>query len=102
VSNVRSLPLREAEQAIAAGAKATLPANPAAVAKALPTGKSGDSRAYVTATQLPVGKQQVRVSFHQSMRTYVYEYVVDGGKVTPIRSEYRDLAKSTAVQYSDQ
>jgi hypothetical protein len=102
VSNVRSLPLREAEQAIAAGAKAMLPADPAPVAKALPTGKSGDSRAYVTATQLPDGKQQVRLSFHQSSRTFVYEYVVQGGKVTPTRSEYRDLAKATAVQYSGQ
>src|SRR4051812_20916549 len=47
-TNVRSVPLAEAEQAIAAGAQASIPGDPAAVQQQLSTGKSGDSRVLVT------------------------------------------------------
>jgi hypothetical protein len=99
-ANVRSVPLKEAEQAIAAGAAASIPGDPAAVQKQLSTGKYGDSRVLITVTPLDGGKQQVRVEFHESSRTFVYEYAVDGAKVTPIGSEYRDLSKSKAVRYA--
>jgi hypothetical protein len=99
-ANVRSVPLKEAEQAIAAGAQASIPGDPAAVQQQLSTGKSGDSRALITVKPLDGGKQQVRVAFHESGRTFVYEYAVDGAKVTPIGSEYRDLGKSKTVRYA--
>jgi hypothetical protein len=99
-ANVRSVPLKEAEQAIATGAQASIPGDSAAVQKQLSTGKSGDSRVLITVTPLDSGKQRVRVAFHESSRTFIYEYAVDGTKVTPIGSEYRDLSKSKAVRYS--
>lgn len=99
-ANVRSVPLKEAEQAIAAGAQVSIPGDSAAIQKQLSTVKSGDSRVLITVTPLDGGKQQVRVAFHESSRTFVYEYVVDGAKVTPTGSEYRDLSKLKAVRYS--
>jgi hypothetical protein len=95
-ANVRSVPLKEAERAIAAG----ISGDPAAVQRQLSTGKSGDSRVLITVKPLDAGKQRVRVAFHESSRTYVYEYAVDGAKVTPLSSEYHDLGKSKVVRYS--
>jgi hypothetical protein len=54
----------------------------------------------IRVTPLDAGKQQVRLAFHESSRTFVYEYAVDGAKVTPLSSEYRDLGKSKVVRYS--
>src|SRR3954451_16440621 len=41
-TNARSVPLKEAERAIAAGARAAIPGDPAVVQRQLSTGKSGD------------------------------------------------------------
>jgi hypothetical protein len=98
--HVRSVPLKEAEQAIAAGARALIPGDPAAVQQQLSAGKSGDSRVLVAVTPLDEGKQQVRLTFRESSRSYVYEYAVDGAKIRPVASEYRDLGKSQAVRCS--
>ena len=99
-SNVRSLHLKEAEQAIAAGAQASIPGDPAAVQEKLSAGKSGDYHVLLTAKPLEAGKQQVRLAFHESKRTYVYEYAVTGTRIVPLSSEYRDLARSEVVRYS--
>ena len=99
-ANARSLPLQEAEEEIAAGSQASIPGDPAAIQQQLSTGKSGDSRVLITVTPLDGGKQHVRIAFHESSRTFVYEYAVDGAEVIPIGSEYRDLGESKAVLYS--
>jgi hypothetical protein len=106
VANVRSLPLRRARDACAAGSVARLPTDPATLAsieRAIPTGKSGgDSRAALTFKPLDGTRQQVRLEFHQSLRTHVYEYTVDGPDLTPTASGYRDLNTSREVRYAPQ
>jgi hypothetical protein len=99
-TNVRSLELKAAEAAIVAGSQATLPSDAASIEHQLSAGQTGDSHVLVKLTPLPAGKQQIRLEFHDSMRTYVYEYVVDGTHIAPIESEYRDLAKSEEVRYT--
>ncbi len=42
------------------------------------------------------------MSLHESSRTFVYEYIVDGSTVHPMSSEYRDLAKSKVVRYTSE
>lgn len=99
-TNVRTVPLKEAERAVAAGARASIPGDPVAIQQQLSTGKSGDSRVLLTVKPLETGGQQVRLAFHESSRTFVYEYAVNGAKITPVSSKYRDLGNSTSVQYS--
>jgi hypothetical protein len=99
-TSARSVPLKEAERAIAAGARAAIPGDPVAVQRQLSAGKSGDSSVLITVTPLDARKQQVRLTFHESSRTFVYENAVDGAKVAPLASEYRDLGKSKVVRYS--
>jgi hypothetical protein len=99
-TNVRSLKLKATEAAIAAGSQAMLPKDVVPIEMQLIAGQSGDSHAWVNVIPLAGGKQQVHVEFHDSVRTYVYEYVVDGTKITPVESEYRDLAKSEEVRYA--
>lgn len=101
IVSVQSLPLGEAEQAIEAGATALLPIDPSLIEQQLSAGTSGDFRTIVSVETLGEGKQHVRLSFHESKRTFVYEYVVDGTQVTPVASAYRDLAKSKSVRYVD-
>ncbi len=45
--------------------------------------------------------QTVQLSFHQSIRTYRYEYRVNLGDSTiqPISSSYRDLSKNSTMRY---
>jgi hypothetical protein len=99
-TNVRSLPLKDAEQAIASGSQSLIPGDPAAVQRQIPTGKGGDSKVLLSVQSLADTKQQVRVSFHESGRTFVYKYAVDGVHVRPVSSEHRDLAKSKVVRYA--
>ena len=77
-TNVRSLPLKDAEQAVAGGARAVISVDVAEIQRQLSTGKTGDSRVVLTAQTLAEGKQRIRVAFHESIRTFVYEYEVDG------------------------
>jgi hypothetical protein len=106
VANVRTLPLRQARDAVAAGSTARLPTNPTALAaleRAVPTGTSGgDARAALTAQTLDPNRQHVRLELHQSLRTYVYEYTVDGPDLIPTASSYRDLNTSREVRYAPQ
>lgn len=99
-THIRSLELKEAEAAIAAGSRAVLPHDLVPIEMQLTAGQSGDSHAWVNVIPLADGKQQVHVEFHDSLRTSVYEYVVDGTHITPIESEYRDAAKSEEVRYA--
>jgi hypothetical protein len=102
VSNVRSLPLKDAERAIASGSQALIPGDAAAIQQQLALGTSGDSKSTLSVQLLADGKQRVRVTFHESNRTFVYEYEVDGTHVRPIQSEYRDLGKSKVVKYANE
>jgi hypothetical protein len=97
-ANVRSVTLVEAERAITSGSQALIPGDPTAIQRLIPTGK-GDSTVFISVQQLSEGRQQIRLSFHKSNRTYVYEYVVDNGVLRPVASEYRDLACSKLVRY---
>lgn len=101
IVSVQSLPLGEAEQAVTVGATALLPVDPSLIEQQLSAGTSGDFRAIVSVETLGEGKQHVRLSFHESKRTFVYEYVVEGTNITPIASDYRNLAKSESVRYVD-
>ena len=74
--------------------------DPAAVQEKLSAGKSGDYHVLLAVKPLEAGKQQVRLAFHESKRTYVYEYAVTGTRIVPLSSEYRDLARSAVVRYS--
>lgn len=111
LANVRSLPLRQARDACAAGSVARLPTDPATLASIeralVPAGKSnsgdgGDARAALAFKPLDPNRQQVRLEFHQGLRTYVYEYTVDGQDLTPTASSYRDLNTSREVRYAPQ
>lgn len=98
-TNVRSLRLRDAEDAIAAGAQAFVVGDPSLIERKIPTGKSGDS--HVVFNVQPLGnKQQIRLEFHYSLRTFTYEYLVEGQRLQPLESGYRDLARSSTVTYA--
>jgi hypothetical protein len=99
-TKVRSLPLKDAEQAIASGSQALIPGDPAVVQRQISTGRSGDSKVVFFVQSVAEAKQQVRVSFHEGDRTFVYEYVVDGNQLRPVTSEYHDLGKSKVVRYA--
>lgn len=99
-TNVRSVPLKDAKQAIASGSHALIPGDPAVIQRQISTGKGGDSKVLLSVKSLAEAKQQVRASFHESSRTFVYEYVVDGTRLRPVTSVYRDLAKSKVVRYA--
>lgn len=103
LESARSIPLAEVEQAADnEGAMLLLPADEAAVAAELESSidKSGDVSVRVTVTRLSADRQQVRTSFHYSMRTYYYEYEVNGPRVRPIESGHRDRASSSASRYA--
>ncbi|MFO0919787.1 MAG: hypothetical protein U0872_15925, partial [Planctomycetaceae bacterium] len=76
------------------------PGDPASLQRQLSTGHRGDSKVQVSVLPLSERKQQVRLSFHESSRTYMYQYVVDGERVLPLSSEFRDLSKSKTVRYA--
>lgn len=99
--NVRSLPLRDATQAVADGAQALLPSDLTGVQKMMRHEKSGDSQSSLLVTPLGSRKQQVRLSFHESNRTFTYEYSVDGSAITPLSSEYDDIGHSSFTRYSN-
>ena len=102
-ANIRALPLRDAERAVLAGSKAALPADVAPVQQALAlaaaAGKSGDTTVTVDVKNVDGGAQRVRLTFQQSSRTYAYEYQIVGDAITPIASDYRDLANTRSVKY---
>ena len=106
IANVRTLPLRQARDAVAAGSVARLPNDPAAraaVERAIPTGRiGGDARAAVTAHDFDPTHQQIRLEFHDPLRTYIYEYTVDGPDLLPTAATYRDLNTSREVHYAAQ
>lgn len=106
IANVRTLPLRQARDACAAGSVARLPNDPAARAaleRAIPTGRiGGDARASVTAHDFDPTHQQIRLEFHDPLRTYTYEYTVDGPDLLPTSATYRDLNTSREVHYAAQ
>lgn len=100
-TNVRSVLLKDAEAALSSGSQAFIPGDSKVVEAQLATGKTGDSFVNLTVRQLNDKKQRIRLEFHGSNRAYVYEYDVEGAHLIPISSEYRDLARSKAVRYSD-
>jgi hypothetical protein len=103
-ASARSVPLAEAEQA-ARDERCTLlmPDDETAVAQMLEQveDRKGDFSVHVSVERLSTDKQKIRTSFHDSMRTYSYEYEIAGGTVTPMQSGYRDLRRSSAVRYRD-
>jgi hypothetical protein len=101
-AKARSLPLKEAEKAIQEGSQAFIPDDGTAVQEQLSTGKTGDSRVILALKALDGEKQQVQVGFHESSRTFVYEYVVHGTRVIPLESAYSDLGKSKIVRYGSE
>ena len=95
-TNARSIPLKDAEAAIAAGAYARIPGNATKIASQIPIG-TGDSNVRITIQQLEGDDQRVQLAFHESTRTYVYVYDVRGNQLVPVQSEYRDLSRSKVV-----
>ena len=106
IANVRTLPFRQARDACAAGSVARLPNDPAARAtleRAIPNPHTGaDSRASVTTHDFDPTHQEVRLEFHDPLRTYIYEYTVDGPDLIPTSATYRDLNTSREVHYAPQ
>jgi hypothetical protein len=98
-ANTRSVTLKDAEAAIAAGTRALVPGeDPTSIRQQLQSSGKADL-VQMSVQALDGGKQRVRVSFHESKRTYVYEYDVDGAQIRPVRSEYHDLAGAKVVRY---
>ncbi|GDX97076.1 hypothetical protein LBMAG47_27410 [Planctomycetia bacterium] len=99
-AKVRSLPLEQAEAEIAKGASGLIKGDPKQAESDLRSNQ-GVEVASVNVTSLGDNKQRVLYSLHYGSRTFAYQYLVDGARVTPEKSEYRDLAKSRAVLYQD-
>ena len=99
-AKVRSLPLKQAEAEIANGASGLIKGDPKQAESDLRSNQ-GVEVARVNVTSLGDNKQRVPYSLHYGSRTFAYQYIVDGARVTPEKSEYRDLAKSRAVLYQD-
>jgi hypothetical protein len=98
--NGRAVSLKEAEQAIAAGARALIPGDPSVLQEAVAVEKPGDARVTLDVKPLDADQQRVRLELREADRTYVYEYTVDGAKIIPTGSEYRDVNGARAVRYS--
>ena len=99
-AKARSLPLKQAEAEIAKGASALIKGDPELVKSDL-LSDSAIEMASVSVSSIGDGKQRVRFSLHGGSRTWVYQYTVDGARVIPEKSEYRDLRKSRIVLYRD-
>ena len=96
----RSLPLKQAEAEIAKGASALIKGDPKLAESDL-LSDSSIEMASIRVSSLGDGKQRVRFSLHGGIRTHVYQYIVDGTRLIPEKSEYRDVGKSRAVLYRE-